>query len=59
MSEADSDLAEKIISMLLAVPETQRAGIVSHIRHNGIFCADCGWGSRDHPNPDCQCMNDE
>lgn len=57
----DNEAAEKaapIIEMLLAIPEKDRADVWSAVKYNGIFCHHCGFGSRKHPNPNCQCWND-
>lgn len=49
---------EAIIKLLLALPWPEREDVFSSVRHNGIFCTACGYGSPERPNTDCQCCND-
>ena len=53
------EAAEKIIDIFLALPWETRSRAISAVQYNDIFCWHCGMGSREHPNPDCQCWNDE
>lgn len=50
---------ELLIEQFLALPWQERAEVFVAVKHNGIFCAACGYGERATPNPDCQCENDE
>lgn len=54
-----SHLARSIVDLLLELPWQEREHVISDVLCNGIFCCHCGLGSRDEPNPDCQCTNDE
>lgn len=57
---SEKDQADAIIDLLLALPEgASRSDVMSKVRYNSIFCIECGYGSRDCPNPRCQCTNDE
>ena len=49
----------QIMAILLPLTEEQRTEVLSNIRHNEIFCVDCGSGSFEHPNPRCYCTKDE
>ena len=51
--------ANKITESLLALPWQEREDVIHAVRFNNIFCWHCGYGSRETPNPDCQCWNDE
>jgi hypothetical protein len=60
MSEDEiSKFANIIIDILLLAPEGVRREILGEVNANGIFCPYCGFGSEEHPNPQCQCWNDE
>jgi len=53
-------MAAKIIfETMYALLWEQREEVWKRISHNGIFCVHCGIGSKEHPNPNCQCQNDE
>lgn len=49
--------AISIIEMLLEIPEEDRAEVFAAVRHNRIFCVECGFGSPEHPNPGCHCWD--
>lgn len=51
--------AEMFIKALLDLPWDKRADVFWRVRFNGIFCTDCGEGSVESPNKNCQCQNDE
>jgi hypothetical protein len=51
--------AEQIIEILLKLPPEQRESVFAAVKHNKVFCVHCGYGSRQTPNPRCQCTNDE
>lgn len=53
-----SELAERIVAMLLELPADKRAQILAEVRYNDVFCPECGVGEPNNPNPDCQCRND-
>ncbi len=59
MNERQQILADLIVSALLAVPDVDREDVCQAIRHNGVFCFACGIGSRERPNRNCQCGNDQ
>ena len=52
-------VGETIIKLLLDLPPEERAAAMEVVRFNGLFCCACGTGSAEHPNPNCQCWNDE
>lgn len=52
-------LADAFVTLLLAIPESQRGEVIDAINHNEFFCAHCGFGSIEKPNRNCQCWNDE
>lgn len=59
MSLNNDAFRDAILSILLTLPEEDRANVFLQVRHNDIFCCSCGSGSVERPNPDCQCENDE
>ena len=52
-------IVDKIIEILLATPDHDRAIIINEIYSNPFFCCECGYGSKERPNVRCQCWNDE
>lgn len=52
-------LAARILELLMPLSPEDRAGTLAKIRFNDVFCASCGYGSYENPNPNCQCENDE
>lgn len=50
---------DTILHLLLDLPWTERAEVWSGVKHNDIFCVECGMGDDEHPNSSCQCWNDE
>lgn len=45
-----------IMKTILALPSyEQRQEVFSAVRFNDIFCVECGYGSLENPNPNCQC----
>ena len=48
-----------IVAILRTLAPEQRASVFLAIRFNDEFCVHCGHGSKEYPNPNCQCMNDE
>lgn len=59
MNERQKEAAGYIIRILVDLPEKDRAQVIAAIKFNGIFCQHCGFGTIQHPNPNCQCENDE
>ena len=60
--EADARIAERaeaILVLLLDCPEQERALLCASLQYNEVFCWHCGYGSRETPNANCQCGNDE
>lgn len=47
------------IDLLLGLDPLERRDAFDAILHNDIFCVECGQGSADRPNSNCQCWNDE
>jgi len=58
-SRKDTLLIDTILDLLLQVPEQRRREVFEAVRHNDIFCVECGMGDDEHPNSRCQCWNDE
>lgn len=50
---------KEILAILLALEPDDRVTVFAEVRFNGIFCPECGFGSRDDPNENCPCSNDE
>ena len=50
---------EEILDLFLAVPQEQRNVVASEVRHNPYFCFECGYGTKEKPNTNCQCWNDD
>jgi hypothetical protein len=50
---------DEIVDLFLSVPWQQRETVISYVRNNPYFCFECGYGSKENPNPGCQCWNDE
>lgn len=44
--------------MLSLLPE-ERQEMWRKLKYNEYFCVECGYGSVEHPNKNCQCWNDE
>lgn len=57
--EEKAALSERMIDMLLALDFQDREDVFARVRFNDVFCVHCGWGSREKPNGNCQCTNDE
>jgi len=55
----DKEALAKAIELFLSIPFEKRSETFSALKYNGIFCAECGYGSRERPNQNCQCWNDE
>jgi hypothetical protein len=51
--------AETIMETLMALPWEKRTSVWNAVMFNNMFCVHCGYGSREHPNGNCQCTNDE
>lgn len=58
MSRAE-DAYEAIMKILMPLDALDREEAFDMVRHNGIFCVECGCGSPEHPNGNCQCWNEE
>ena len=59
MTKQQQEARDKVVEILLTLPWSLRKEVCSSVKHNGIFCFSCGWGSREIPNDNCQCWNDE
>lgn len=51
--------AKAIVDALLLLNPDGRVHFLNQLKYNDIFCDKCGYGSKESPNPDCQCWNDE
>lgn len=54
-----SETADEIIDLLLAIPFGNRPYVLDMIRNNGIVCLHCGLGSKERPNLNCHCENED
>lgn len=60
MNERKRDLVlALVIDALLQLDPKDRAEVVHNVKRNGIFCVECGTGSDDKPNGNCQCWNED
>jgi hypothetical protein len=59
MNERQEAASDRILKILLGLPEGERAEVIGDVKYNGIFCHHCGYGTKERPNVNCQCWNDE
>jgi len=59
MNSRQRIIVEVTLQKLLELSWTERVEVLHAINNNKIFCPNCGYGSKENPNPDCQCNNDE
>ena len=59
MNERQQKTFDQCIDALLSLPWLEREDVCGALRFNHIFCWECGHGSRENPNKNCQCSNDE
>jgi len=52
-------VVDTVMDLLLQLSPSQRSEAFRDVRCNPIFCVECGIGSDEQPNRNCQCWNED